>query len=447
MGDIQLTLNGGAGEYVQWYTDSSCTNSVGIGNPLTISSPLVTTTYYGRWESSQGCSSSPQNVTVNVLTPAVFMVLPASSPGWSNSSSLANPNSVYIGGLTDDGNWVLLTISNAPVAVYIPDISVTIPYSYANFASGRGIANYGSQLLVCGNTPNDNKRALAADISVTNLTIRGSVNTIQLSNYNCVSLNSETGTGYAVGRKTGIPTKGIAWEIAVPGTFPLTDGTQIVGINSTEFTSVSYNGMAGGHDQRGDLSANYPIVFNCITSIITPVPFWPIPPGTPANSSGLGWGISYSGLYSCGIFNNLIGTTDLGHGFRYNISAGTTQELFPVGGDIVGVQQQSSGIDVGDNGTVVGYSLNSTFTPTTQAAIWRGSNTSGELLQNVLSACCIDIADYGFDYLERCVSITYDSRVIAGRGHLVGFPSNQYRGFVVTFPQPLTSTYPSPGIL
>ena len=55
-GSSVLTLNGGGGggasEIVHWYSGSCGGTSVGIGNNYSVS-PLVTTTYFGRYESSR----------------------------------------------------------------------------------------------------------------------------------------------------------------------------------------------------------------------------------------------------------------------------------------------------------------------------------------------------------------------------------------------------------
>jgi gliding motility-associated-like protein len=64
-GNIELSLNGGAGPVVEWYSGSCGTFPVGTGNPLVIESPMVTTTYFGRYESSCG-NSNCQSVTVTV---------------------------------------------------------------------------------------------------------------------------------------------------------------------------------------------------------------------------------------------------------------------------------------------------------------------------------------------------------------------------------------------
>ncbi|MEA1875085.1 MAG: gliding motility-associated C-terminal domain-containing protein, partial [Bacteroidota bacterium] len=64
-GNIELSINGGSGNQVQWFSGSCGVGSVGIGNPLSMPSPDVTTTYYARWENACGATSCVEH-TVNV---------------------------------------------------------------------------------------------------------------------------------------------------------------------------------------------------------------------------------------------------------------------------------------------------------------------------------------------------------------------------------------------
>ncbi|SHM77375.1 Ig-like domain-containing protein, partial [Flavobacterium xinjiangense] len=68
-GTINLSVTGGSGSLVTWFTSSCGGTAVGTGNPLIIASPAVTTTYYARWEDGL-CYSACQDVTVTVTAPA-----------------------------------------------------------------------------------------------------------------------------------------------------------------------------------------------------------------------------------------------------------------------------------------------------------------------------------------------------------------------------------------
>jgi len=96
-----LSYIGGSGTTFNWYTSSCGGTLVGAGNNLTVS-PVVTTTYYGRWENSCG-NSTCQSVTVNVTQ------LPVSATSASASIPTICPseNTVlsYIGGSGSTFNW------------------------------------------------------------------------------------------------------------------------------------------------------------------------------------------------------------------------------------------------------------------------------------------------------------------------------------------------------
>ncbi|PKP19907.1 MAG: hypothetical protein CVU05_10225, partial [Bacteroidetes bacterium HGW-Bacteroidetes-21] len=64
-GNITLSSTGGSGTILNWYTDNCGGVLVGSGSSISIPSPIVTTTYYVRWENSCGVSTCIP-VTVNV---------------------------------------------------------------------------------------------------------------------------------------------------------------------------------------------------------------------------------------------------------------------------------------------------------------------------------------------------------------------------------------------
>lgn len=55
-GTIDLSVIGGFGSTLAWYTSSCGETLIGTGSPLNIAAPTTTTTYYARWENS--CSNS-----------------------------------------------------------------------------------------------------------------------------------------------------------------------------------------------------------------------------------------------------------------------------------------------------------------------------------------------------------------------------------------------------
>jgi hypothetical protein len=85
-GDINLSVTGGSGTTVRWFTGSCGGTDIGTGNPLTIASPTTTTTYYARWENSCG-NSTCESVTVTVFVlPAANVVNITCAPDSINGS-------------------------------------------------------------------------------------------------------------------------------------------------------------------------------------------------------------------------------------------------------------------------------------------------------------------------------------------------------------------------
>ena len=65
--NIALTVIGGVGDTLKWYSDNLGLNYIGKGTPLIIPSPTQTTTYYARWESL--CDTSAcDSVIVQIYT-------------------------------------------------------------------------------------------------------------------------------------------------------------------------------------------------------------------------------------------------------------------------------------------------------------------------------------------------------------------------------------------
>ena len=69
-GNINLSIYGGFGLTVGWYTDSCNGTPIGTGNPLTLPAPQATTTYYSNWQNGCG-NSSCASITVIVNTTGI----------------------------------------------------------------------------------------------------------------------------------------------------------------------------------------------------------------------------------------------------------------------------------------------------------------------------------------------------------------------------------------
>ncbi len=68
-GNISLSVSGGSGTTLSWFTGSCGGTQVGTGNPLSIPSPTASITYYARWETSCGVTAC-QSIAVNVINTA-----------------------------------------------------------------------------------------------------------------------------------------------------------------------------------------------------------------------------------------------------------------------------------------------------------------------------------------------------------------------------------------
>ncbi len=98
---IALTADGGSGDSVEWYTGSCGGTHVASGNPVTITAPTLSTTYYARWENTCGASDCASvTVTVNPLpgTPTNGQVAPA----WICGGDSADISASVGGGETID---------------------------------------------------------------------------------------------------------------------------------------------------------------------------------------------------------------------------------------------------------------------------------------------------------------------------------------------------------
>ena len=89
-GSINLSVSGGSGDFVQWFTGGCDATPIGKDNPLTINSPTETTIYYARWETSCDASACV-SVQVNVLP------LPIAEP--LNDGPLCQGQDVQLAGL------------------------------------------------------------------------------------------------------------------------------------------------------------------------------------------------------------------------------------------------------------------------------------------------------------------------------------------------------------
>lgn len=124
-GTISLSAIGGSGTVLSWFSSSCGGSFVGSGNPLIISSPTETTTYFARWGTS--CSNSTcASVTVNVAGFPLANAGPAISscsgvtPVTMSGATATGSASIWSGG-AGLGTWIQHT--NPALASFIPSVS------------------------------------------------------------------------------------------------------------------------------------------------------------------------------------------------------------------------------------------------------------------------------------------------------------------------------------
>jgi hypothetical protein len=103
-GTIDLSVTGGEGTTLRWFTGGCGSTEIGTGNPLTIASPTSTTTYYARWENSCGNSECAE-VTVTVMDTPPCSIGGPDSVGSGTTNTYDGPAGMdqYLWQITGDG--------------------------------------------------------------------------------------------------------------------------------------------------------------------------------------------------------------------------------------------------------------------------------------------------------------------------------------------------------
>ena len=91
-GTMTLTVTGGSGQVLKWYTGSCAGAFIGQGNNLIVPLPTETTTYYVLWESGTCGQSSCASVTVTVTEAPVLSITstPISCSGEEDATATVN---------------------------------------------------------------------------------------------------------------------------------------------------------------------------------------------------------------------------------------------------------------------------------------------------------------------------------------------------------------------
>ncbi|MHC1775299.1 MAG: gliding motility-associated C-terminal domain-containing protein [Lentimicrobium sp.] len=167
--DITLTADG-SGPTLEWFTGSCGGTLIGTGNPLIITPPASTTTYYARWNSLNSCYSTCEDFTVTVNpannasvsilaspsntvcagTPVTMTATPVSSASPSYQWYL---NSTPVG--TDQDTYTFTPVNGDQVYVDMTSVELCSDLATSNIVTMTvnavpGISAIGNNPAFCG---------------------------------------------------------------------------------------------------------------------------------------------------------------------------------------------------------------------------------------------------------------------------------------------------------
>lgn len=140
---ITLTAGGGVGSTLKWWKDSCGGTLVGIGQPLIITAPSDTITYWATYENQCGistCDSIQVNVTPQPLAPFALQV----DTNFFCTGTINQINLTAIGGLGDTLYWFEDECGGNPIGygtpltIMAPDSSTTY---YARWGNNCNLSN------------------------------------------------------------------------------------------------------------------------------------------------------------------------------------------------------------------------------------------------------------------------------------------------------------------
>ncbi len=142
IGSINLSVIGGSGDDVHWFDDACGGNEIGLGNPLTINSPVATTTYYARWENSCGVSTC-ESVVVDVAIPPIAPTSAASDLNNICADDSGNIELSVVGGSGTTVQWFTSSCGGTSIGsgnpLSLPSPDVTTSY-YAYWETSCGVS-------------------------------------------------------------------------------------------------------------------------------------------------------------------------------------------------------------------------------------------------------------------------------------------------------------------
>lgn len=339
-------------------------------------------------------------------------------------------NGFNVAGISDDGTQIVATSSSLlgtpkVITIDVATGATVTQWAGNSFARGFGLwsGDGSTSNVIVGagynSTGQNNPKAYFGRVP-TNL---GILKDITNNNAVCVpalvnnvSVDFATGNGWMVGKGIGVAAgHGMAWRITAGNITNVLAAWQQNGSlyedsqtssGGCELNGVSNAGIAAAKDgQHGAALVNLNLNNNTDS-------FFDIPPfagglGGVANaiSAGAVFGETPAG-YAGGYFSiPFVDTnTDGKRAFRYALGSAISEELFPIGGDILDVKQEANILDISDNGIAVGYS-NAAGGPGNVAAIWLPGVPTAYAAQDLLASEGVSLPE-GYSRLTVVTSIT-----------------------------------------
>ena len=136
-GNIILSATGGSGSTLEWFTGSCGGTSIGTtATTLSIPAPIVTTTYYVRWNGNGTCASSncsPVPVTVTVATAPVAPTSAASNISNLCSNTGGNIILSATGGSGSNMEWFTSSCGGTSLGTTTTTITIPAPSSTTTY--------------------------------------------------------------------------------------------------------------------------------------------------------------------------------------------------------------------------------------------------------------------------------------------------------------------------
>lgn len=337
----------------------------------------------------------------------IFNTAPGNQYVWSTM------NGYNVSAISDDGTTIYANVGTKATAIVVETGAELFNSGANSYARGFGLwdGNGGQYTWVASvgfnvTGANPPKAYWHRVTGAPGGRLRNSSNvtdTVVPAAINSVSMDYDSGDGWMVGHgMAGSIGNGVAWKITT-GNLNTVVAAWEQNLGSS-VTNGGLNGVSNAGIAAGVSTTSGAVLANLNSN--TPGSVTAIPKfaggsagSADAISAGAKLGDSPAG-YAGGYFAPS-GTTDTKHAFRYALGSATSEQLFPIGGDIPGIVQEARVLDISDNGIAVGFSF-AAGGPGNIAAIWLPGATTAVSLESIMN----ETMPEGIARLSCAVSIT-----------------------------------------